>query len=101
MTRKSAPHTPSSSPASGAAGPVCHPYARISDPDQRRGGGLLRQSAAAPETAAALAEFCRRHGFTLGKRFWVDDGVSAWKGLNASPHHELGKFLADAKKGLI
>src|SRR5262249_37294430 len=31
----------------------------------------------------------------------VDDGVSAWKGLNASPDHELGKFLTDAKGGTV
>jgi hypothetical protein len=75
--------------------PVCHPYARISDPAQRKGGGLERQ------TAADVAEFCRRFGFTLAKRIRVDDGVSAFKGLNATPHHELGKFLVEARRGLI
>jgi DNA-binding transcriptional MerR regulator len=75
--------------------PVAHPYARISDPDQRKGGGLERQ------TTANLAEFARLFGFDLSKRVLVDDGVSAWKGLNASPEHQLGQFLADARKGLI
>lgn len=75
--------------------PVAHLYARISHPDQRKGGGLERQ------TQAAVAEFCRRHGFTLSKRCLVDDGVSAFKGLNATPHHELGKFIAEATRGVI
>jgi DNA invertase Pin-like site-specific DNA recombinase len=75
--------------------PVLHPYVRISDPSQRKGGGLERQ------TSAAMAEFCHRFGFTLSKRIWVDDGVSAWKGLNATPDHELGKFLLEAKRGSI
>jgi hypothetical protein len=75
--------------------PVAHPYARISDPLQRKGGGLERQ------TTADASCFCRQFGFALGKRILVDDGVSAWKGLNASPNHQLGQFLADARKGLI
>jgi hypothetical protein len=82
-------------PASHPRKPVAHPYARISHPDQRKGGGLERQ------TAANLSEFASRFGFVLGKRVWVDDGVSAFKGLNASPEHQLGQFLADARKGLI
>jgi DNA invertase Pin-like site-specific DNA recombinase len=48
-----------------------------------------------------LSEFCKRFGFKPGTRVYVDDGVSAWQGLNATPDHELGKFLADARKGLI
>jgi DNA invertase Pin-like site-specific DNA recombinase len=79
--------------------PIAHPYARISDPEQRKGGGLHRQTA--PETVAAIKEFCRLFGFTPSKRILVDDGVSAWKGLNATPDHELGKFIADANRGLI
>jgi hypothetical protein len=55
-----------------ATPPVCHPYARISDPEQRKGGGLERQ------TKADMEEFCRRYGFTLSKRVRVDDGVSAF-----------------------
>ena len=51
--------------------PVAHPYARISDPIQRKGGGLERQ------TAADIKEFARRFGFRLSKRMLIDDGVSA------------------------
>jgi DNA invertase Pin-like site-specific DNA recombinase len=72
-----------------------HPYVRISHPDQRKGGGLERQ------TTADLAEFNRLYGFTLSKRVLVDDGVSAFHGLNATPGHQLGQFLAEARKGLI
>src|SRR5262245_54951240 len=85
MHRHSTPDTP----------PVVHPYARISKPEQRKGGGLDRQ------TKADVDEFARRFGFTLSKRVLVDDGVSAFKGLNASPEHQLGQFLAEARKGLI
>jgi DNA invertase Pin-like site-specific DNA recombinase len=74
---------------------VLHPYARISHPDQRKGGGLERQ------TAADVGAFAERFGFQVSKRILVDDGVSAWKGLNATPKHQLGQFLADAAKGLI
>jgi DNA invertase Pin-like site-specific DNA recombinase len=74
---------------------ISHPYVRISHPDQRRGGGLERQ------TTADLAEFNRLYGFTLSKRVLVDDGVSAFHGLNATPGHQLGQFLAEARKGLI
>jgi hypothetical protein len=48
-----------------------------------------------------LEEFCRRFDFTLGKRVWVDDGVSAFKGANPSPEHQLGQFLVEARKGLV
>jgi DNA invertase Pin-like site-specific DNA recombinase len=75
--------------------PTAHPYARISHPDQRKGGGLERQ------TTAALAEFCKRFGFALSKTVLVDDGVSAYKGLHLSPGHQLGRFLADARKGRV
>jgi DNA invertase Pin-like site-specific DNA recombinase len=75
--------------------PILHPYVRISDPSQRKGGGLERQ------TTADMAEFCRRFGFRQSKRVWIDDGVSAWRGLNATPNHELGKFIAEANRGLI
>jgi DNA invertase Pin-like site-specific DNA recombinase len=75
--------------------PILHPYVRISDPSQRKGGGLERQ------TSAEMKEFCQRFGFQLSKRIWVDDGVSAFKGLNATPNHELGKFLAEARRGTI
>src|SRR5262245_62560309 len=75
--------------------PVLHPYCRISDPGQRKGGGLERQ------TTADLQEFCTRFGFTPSKRVLVDDGVSAFHGLNATPNHELGKFLAEARRGLV
>src|SRR5262249_2700461 len=75
--------------------PVLHPYCRISDPGQRKGGGLERQ------TTADVTSFAERFGFAVGKRVLIDDGVSAWKGLNATPNHELGKFLAEARRGLI
>jgi DNA invertase Pin-like site-specific DNA recombinase len=75
--------------------PVSHPYVRISDPTQRKGGGLERQ------TTADLAAFNRLYGFTLSKRMLIDDGVSAFHGLNATPGHQLGQFLAEARKGLI
>jgi DNA invertase Pin-like site-specific DNA recombinase len=75
--------------------PVVHPYARISHPDQRKGGGLERQTQADVET------FARQFGFAPSKRLLVDDGVSAFHGLNATPEHQLGQFLAEARKGLI
>jgi DNA invertase Pin-like site-specific DNA recombinase len=75
--------------------PIVHPYARISYPDQRKGGGLERQTKADVET------FAQQFGFTPSKRVLVDDGVSAWKGLNASPQHQLGQFLAEARRGLV
>jgi DNA invertase Pin-like site-specific DNA recombinase len=68
-------------------------YARISSAEQRKGGGLERQ------TSADTAEFCGRFKFTLAKRVWTDDGVSAFHGLNATPDHDLGKFLIEARKG--
>jgi hypothetical protein len=77
-----------------------HPYVRISDPEQRKGGGLYRQTAD-PDTMDRLKEFCRLFRFSLSDRFLVDDGVSAWKGLNASPDHELGKFIDRAKRKLV
>jgi DNA invertase Pin-like site-specific DNA recombinase len=80
--------------------PICHPYARISDPEQRQGGGLVRQTLD-PGTAVRVAEFCRLYGFTLSNRMLVDDGVSAFHGLNATPDHELGKFLGEAGRGLV
>jgi DNA invertase Pin-like site-specific DNA recombinase len=80
--------------------PVAHPYARVSDPDQSLGTGIKRQTEE-EETLKRIAEFCRIHGFKCSKHFRVDDGVSAWKGLNASPEHELGQFLQDANRGLI
>jgi DNA invertase Pin-like site-specific DNA recombinase len=75
--------------------PVAHLYARISNAEQRKGGGLERQ------TSADTKEFVRRFDFQLSKHILVDDGVSAWKGLNATPRHALGRFLVDARKGLV
>ncbi|HKB34923.1 MAG TPA: recombinase family protein [Gemmataceae bacterium] len=48
-----------------------------------------------------MTAFCEPFGFTLSKRVWIDDGVSAFHGLNATPEHELGQFIAEARKGLI
>jgi DNA invertase Pin-like site-specific DNA recombinase len=73
--------------------PTAHLYARISHPDQRKGGGLERQ------TTAAVGDFCSRFGFTMARHVWVDDGVSAYHGLNATPDHQLGQFIALAKRG--
>jgi hypothetical protein len=75
--------------------PVAHPYCRISHPDQRKGGGLERQ------TQADVATFAKHFGFAVSKRLLVDDGVSAWKGTNATPKHALGQFLADARRGIV
>src|SRR5262249_61843216 len=75
--------------------PTAHLYARISDPTQRKGLGLERQTTADTDT------FCKTFGFALGKRVWVDDGVSAFKGANASPEHQLGQFLAEARRGRV
>lgn len=72
-----------------------HLYARISDPAQRKGGGLERQ------TTADVKAFCTLHAFDLGKKVYVDDGVSAWKGLNATPQHQLGQFMADVRRGIV
>jgi hypothetical protein len=77
------------------AQPTLHLYARISDPAQREGGGLQRQ------TEANVADFCRQYGFTPSKRILIDDGVSAFRGRHLSPEHELGKFLAEAERGVI
>ena len=74
---------------------VLHAYARISDPEQRKGGGLERQTQDEMET------FAKRFGFKIGNRVLVDDGVSAWKGLNATPRQQLGQFLANARSGII
>jgi hypothetical protein len=74
---------------------IAHPYIRISEPDQRKGGGLERQR------NNDLAAFADQFGFALSKRIRVDDGVSAWKGLHLTPGHELGQFLLEAKRGLI
>src|SRR5262245_51339483 len=75
--------------------PTIHLYARISHPDQRKGRGLDRQ------TSANVKDFALRHGFTLGKRVWVDDGVSAFKGSHRTPKHQLGQFLAEVRRGTI
>jgi DNA invertase Pin-like site-specific DNA recombinase len=81
--------------AATAREPHAHLYARISDPTQRKGGGLDRQ------TGADAASFCGRHGFALAKGILVDDGVSAFRGLHRSPKHALGRFLADVERGTI
>src|SRR5262249_37215094 len=81
--------------SAAAPDPIAHPYCRISDPTQRKGGGLERQ------TSADVSKFCDLFDFTPSKRVLVDDGVSAFKGLNATPDHELGRFLADAQRGLV
>jgi hypothetical protein len=72
-----------------------HLYARISSVEQRKGGGLERQ------TSDRIKEFNDRHGFTLNPKYLVDDGVSAFRGLNATPKHALGKFLLAARAGDI
>jgi hypothetical protein len=74
---------------------LLHPYARISDPEQRKGGGLERQTQADVET------FAKQFGFKISNRVLVDDGVSAWKGLNATPRHQLGQFLGSARQGIV
>jgi DNA invertase Pin-like site-specific DNA recombinase len=86
-------------PSHSTTSPTLHPYARISDPDQRKGGGLIRQTS--EETQAAIKEFGRLFGFKPSRDILVDDGVSAWKGLNATPDHQLGKFIDRAKRGLV
>src|SRR5262245_57523099 len=73
--------------------PVLDAYVRISDPDQRKGGGLDRQ------TYADLASFCRQLGFDPSGQLWEDDGVSAWKGLHLTPEHMLGQYLALVRRG--
>jgi DNA invertase Pin-like site-specific DNA recombinase len=85
-------------PAMSPPESTLHPYARISDPIQRKGGGLQRQG---PEAAEAIAAFAQQHGFAVAKRTLVDDGVSAFRGRHLSPEHELGKFLDEAERGLI
>jgi DNA invertase Pin-like site-specific DNA recombinase len=85
-------------PANPDREPVLHPYARISEPAQRKGGGLKRQG---PEAAEAIAAFAGQYGFAVAKRPLVDDGVSAFRGRHLSPAHALGKFLADAERGVV
>src|SRR5262245_49171215 len=94
MPRHRTPTSPAPSPppATGTA----HLYGRISEPEQRKGGGLVRQVA---ESADQAQEFCHLFGFTLSPRVRVDDGISAFKGLNLDPKHELGKFMADVVSG--
>lgn len=84
-------------PAHSSDLPVLHPYCRVSDPTQVKGGGLLRQTNA----DEAIATACNLFGFRRSRRLRVDDGVSAFKGLNLTPEHELGQFLAEAQQGLI
>jgi DNA invertase Pin-like site-specific DNA recombinase len=86
-------------PSHSTTSHTLHPYARISDPDQRKGGGLIRQTS--EETQAAIKKFGRLFDFRPSRDILVDDGVSAWKGLNASPDHELGKFLDRVKRRLV
>jgi DNA invertase Pin-like site-specific DNA recombinase len=85
-------------PESAASMGTAHPYARISEREQRKGGGLVRQVAEADDK---IQEFCRLFGFAQSPRVRVDDGVSAFEGLNASSSHELGKFLIEAQGGVI
>jgi DNA invertase Pin-like site-specific DNA recombinase len=61
----------------------------------------LERQTADKETMARIADFCRLFGFAQSKRIRVDDGISAWKGLNATPEHELGQFIREANQGLI
>jgi DNA invertase Pin-like site-specific DNA recombinase len=87
-------------PESTSREPVLHPYARISDPKQRKGRGLYRQ-VLDPQTRQAIAAFCEQEGFRPAAAALVDDGVSAFRGRHLSPQHALGKFLADAERGVI
>jgi hypothetical protein len=89
------PHSTTRRPPRPEKPSVLHPYCRISDPGQRKGGGLERQ------TTADLTTFAERYGFAVSKRILIDDGVSAFHGLNATPAHQLGRFLAEATRGLI
>src|SRR5262245_58425723 len=77
--------------------PTAYAYARTSDPEQRKGGGLVRQTTC----KEALEEFCRRHEFTLSPHIYVDDGVPAFEGANATAKHQLGQFLQDARQGRV
>jgi DNA invertase Pin-like site-specific DNA recombinase len=79
--------------------------------DQHPKGDLIGQRAEefGFKVYPTIAEALRQGGdklavdavLIIGKRILVDDGVSAWKGLNATPDHELGKFIADANRGVI
>lgn len=82
-------------PPSGHGTPHLHLYGRVSHPDQRKGGGMERQ------IAADYRGFAERFGFAVGNRVYRDDGVSAFHGLNATPHHELGQFIAAVRDGTI
>lgn len=75
--------------------PVLHPYVRISDAQQRRGGGLERQ------LSADVAAFAREFGFVVSKKVRIDDGISAFKGTNATPEHALGQFIDEARRKII
>lgn len=75
--------------------PILHPYVRISDAQQRKGGGLERQM------TADVAAFAKQFGFIVSKTVRIDDGVSAFKGLNSTPDHALGQFLEEARRRLI
>jgi DNA invertase Pin-like site-specific DNA recombinase len=87
--------TPTPPTAAPEHDPTAHLYARISDPVQRKGTGLERQA------EGNVAEFADLYGFVVSKRILVDDGVSAFRGLNATPEHQLGQFLVEARQGLI
>jgi len=76
--------------------PTCHLYARVSSPEQRQGGGLLRQTGAA--TQDRLARLCSLHGLAPAARVMADD-ASAFKGGHLAPDRELGRFLAAARRG--
>jgi DNA invertase Pin-like site-specific DNA recombinase len=68
-------------------------YARFSSKEQAEGRSLDRQLKLA-------RSFCKRHGYTLDDRTFVDEGVSGWTGANAT-HGDLGVFLGMVEEGRI
>jgi DNA invertase Pin-like site-specific DNA recombinase len=68
-------------------------YARFSSKEQAEGRSLERQLKLA-------RSFCKRHGYTLDDRTFVDEGVSGWTGANAT-HGDLGVFLGMIEEGRI
>jgi DNA invertase Pin-like site-specific DNA recombinase len=68
-------------------------YHRCSTKGQEDGRSLARQE-------EAVKAYCGRHALALDKKTYIDVGVSAYHGANAT-HGELGQFLDRLMEGYI
>lgn len=69
-------------------------YSRVSTPGQVDRDGLDRQ-------AAAFEPFCQKHGLTPAPDTLQDRGRSAYKGKHHGRHGALGRWLQQARDGLV